>query len=285
MRTESPNLLLAIGTGLALGATCLVKTTNIVLLSVAGLAIIFQIRSESQIGTLRLHLASVAALTGSTFIPIALWFTWNLHTFGDLTATASKIDFLGWTPKPARTWWPHPIFTPNGLKEFWPEFIASFWRGEFIWHGKRLASPVTDAFCWIFSTLAIGLAIIGLFTRRMNLTAFQRQSLWLAFSSFAVLIFFVVILSIAFDFGPCVYPSREHPFFTTGRLLNGAAVPFFLLCCTAIDYWIPRMWPRIILFIGMVLFITVSQSVVNWPAFSSRSNFFHLGTRDYTGGT
>jgi hypothetical protein len=168
------------------------------------------------------------------------------------------------------------------LREFWPELIASFWRGEFIWQGKRLALPVTDAFCWIFSTLAIGLAVIGLFLRRTKFTAFERRSLWLAFSSFAVLIFLVVILSIAFDFGPCLYPSREHPFFTSGRLLNGAAVPFFLLCCTALDCWIPRPWPRTIFFAGIVLFITVSQSVVNWPAFSSRYNFFHLGTSGYT---
>jgi hypothetical protein len=93
-----------------------------------------------------------------------------------------------------------------------------------------------------------------------------------------------VILSIAFDFGPCVYPSREHPFFTSGRLLNGAAVPFFILCCTALECWIPRVRPRLFLFAGIVLFITISQSVANCPAFSSRYNFFHLRSRDYTGG-
>ena len=284
LRTEAPNLLLAVGTGLALAATCLVKTTNIVLLLVAGLAVIFQIRSYSQIGALRPHLASVAALIGSAVIPIALWFTWNLHTFGDLSATASKIDFLGWTHKPPPNWWPHPIFTLNGLREFWPELIASFWRGEFIWHGKRLALPATDAFCWVFSTLALSLVVIGLFPRQAKFTTLQRRSLWLAFSSFAVLFFFVVILSIAFDFGPCVYPSREHPFFTSGRLLNGAAVPFFILCCTALECWIPRVRPRIFLFAGIVLFITISQSVANCPAFSSRYNFFHLRSRDYTGG-
>jgi hypothetical protein len=171
------------------------------------------------------------------------------------------------------------------LREFWPELIASFWRGEFIWQGKRLALPATDAFCWIFSTLAICLAVIGLFLRRTKFTTFQRRSLWLAFSSFAVLVFLVVILSIAFDFGPCVYPSREHPFFTSGRLLNGAAVPFFILCCTALDCWIPRARPRIILFAAMVLFIIISQSVANCPAFSSRYNFLHLRITDYTSGT
>src|SRR5207248_11632650 len=90
---------------------------------------------------------------------------------------------------------------------------------------------------------------------------------------------FVACLSIAFDFGLRVYPSPEHPFFTSGRLLSGAAVPFFLLYSQALDRLlsgIPRVWPRIILFGGIVLLIIVSQSIVNLPAFSSRYNFFHL---------
>jgi hypothetical protein len=197
-----------------------------------------------------------------------------------LTASSSKIDFLGWTRKPVSNWWPHPIFTLNGVKEFWPELMASFWRGEFVWHGKRLASKASDAFYWISSTLAIGVAVFSLFPRFTKLTDFQRESLWLAFSSFAVLVVFVALLSIAFDFGVCPYPSREHPYFTSGRLLSAAAVPFFLVYSQAMDCVlsrIPRPGPRIILFGGLVLFIAVSQAALNRPAFSSRYNLFHLG--------
>lgn len=279
LEADRSSLLLAIWTGLALAATCLAKTTNIVLLLVVVIALIFKIRNLSERRTLRPVLSSVAALIGSAAVPIALWFAWNVHTFGDLTATGSKLDFLGWTRKPVSNWWPHPIFTLHGLKEFWPELMASFWRGEFIWHGTRLASQATDAFYWISSTLAILLAVVSLFPGLTKLSAFQRESLWLAFSSFAVLVLFVAILSIAVDFGLCVYPSREHPYFTSGRLLNGAAVPFFLLYCQALNCvfsWIPRLWPRIILFGGIVLFIIVSQFVVNRPVFASRYNFFHL---------
>ena len=157
--------------------------------------------------------------------------------------------------------------------------MASFWRGEFIWHGKRLAWQAIDAFYWVSSTLAIALAVISLFPRSTKLTNFQRKALWLAFSSFAVLVLLVALLSMAFDFGLCVYPSREHPFFTSGRLLSGAAVPFFLLYSQAMDYalfWTPRMWPRIILIGAILLLITVSQSTVNGRAFSSRYNLFHL---------
>src|SRR4030095_1383560 len=145
-------------------------------------------------------LATLAVLVLSASAPIALWFAWNVHTFGDLTATTSKIDFLGWTRKPVNNWWPHPIFTPNGLKEFWPELMASFWRGEFFWDGKRLGFPIRGAFFWVSSTLAIAVALISLFPRLTRLTAFQRESLWLAAASFVTLVLFVAGSSTALCF-------------------------------------------------------------------------------------
>jgi hypothetical protein len=284
LHTERPALSLAICTGLAVAATCLVKTTNLALLLVVGLALIFKVRNLREGRRLGKALAMLAVLLLSAAVPIALWFAWNVHTFGDLTATASKIDFLGWTRKPVSTWWPHPIFTLNGLKEFWPELMASFWRGEFIWHGKRLAFQTSDAFYWISSTLAIAVALVSLFPRLTQLTTFQRESLWLAAASFAVLAFLVAVLSIAFDFGLSPYPSRGHPYFTSGRLLSAAAVPFFLLYAEAFDCLlsrIPRAWPKIVLFGGLVMFIVVSQGVVNWPTFSSRYNFFRLNQANH----
>jgi hypothetical protein len=254
-----------------------VKTANLPLLGVAMLAIIFTVGHLARTRRLRAALGSLSTLLLSTTLPIALWFVWNDHTFGDLTATGSKIEFLGWTRKPLGNWWPHPIFTLHGLNQFWPELMASFWRGEFIWHGRRLASAATDAFYWISSTLAIGLTAICLFTRHGQLSRRQRENLWLALLSFAVLVLFIIVLSIGFDFGPCVYPSNAHPYFTSGRLLSAAAVPFFLLYSQALDCLFSRIPPmRVILFAGIALFIMTSQAVVNWPAFSSRYNFFHL---------
>jgi hypothetical protein len=279
LQAEPPTLLLAIGTGLALAVTCLAKTTNMPLLLVAGIALIIKIRNlakSGRLGSVLLPFAVVVLFAGA---PIAVWFAWNYHTFGDLTATASKVDFLGWTRKPLSDWWSHPILTLNGLKEFWPELIASFWRGEFIWHGKRLAEQAIDAFYWVSSTLAIGVALISLLPRLAKLTDFQREALWIAFSSFAILVLFVALLSMAFDFGPSPYPSREHPFFTSGRLLIGGAVPFFLLYSYAINWVLSRIsraWLRMILFGVLVALITGPQTALNWPAFSSRYNFFHL---------
>ena len=279
LEARRPSLLLAVWTGLALAATCLVKATNIVLLLVAVLALIFKITNFTERTTLRRLFAPVAVLIGFAAVPIALWFAWNLHTFGDLTATASKIDFLDWTRKPPTKWWPHPIFTLTGLQEFWPQSIASFWRGEFIWHGQRLASQLSDGFYWISSTFVIVFTAIGLIWWFAKLTRFQRQSLWLALSGFIILLLLLVVLSIAFDFGHCVYPSREHPYFTSGRLLSAAVVPFVLLFSYALKCavsWIPGRWPRMILFAGIIVLMAVSQCMLDRPAFSSRYNFFHL---------
>jgi hypothetical protein len=279
LEVERPSLLLAVWTGLALAATCLVKATNIPLLLVAALALIFKITNSTERTTLRYLFAPVAVLIGFAAVPIALWFAWNLHTFGDLTATASKIDFLDWTRKPLTKWLPHPIFTLMGLEEFWPQSIASFWRGEFIWHGQRLASQLNDGFYWTSSTLVILFTASGLIWWFAKLTRFQRQSLWLALWSFIVLLLLLVVLSIAFDFGRCIYPSHEHPYFTSGRLLSASVVPFVLLFSYALKcvlLWIPARWPRMILFAGIIVLIAVSQCVLERPVFSSRYNFFHL---------
>ena len=280
LQAERPSVRLAIWTGLALATTCLVKTTNVPLLAVAGIAAIFKVRQLARGGAIGTTIVSLAALTISAAVPIALWLAWNHHTFGDLTATGSKIEFLGWTRKTVGDWWPHPIFTFDGLKEFWPELMASFWRGEFIWHGLRLSSALTDGFYWISSTFAIGLATLSLFPSVAKLTYLQRQSLWLALLSFAALVAFVALLSIAFDFGGCVYPSREHPYFTSGRLLGAAAIPFFLLYARALDWTMCRMtrnWPRLFVLGGIVFVLIISQALLNWPAFSSHYNFFHMG--------
>src|SRR5207249_1136396 len=76
----------------------------------------------------------------SVAVPLGICFAWNHANFGDLTATKSKIELLGWTRKPFSGWWPHPLFSLHGFTEFWRGLIASFWRGEFVWHLQRMGS-------------------------------------------------------------------------------------------------------------------------------------------------
>jgi hypothetical protein len=273
---EGANILLGIGAGLATAATCLIKTANLPLVFVIFGAVILKTVRLARAGERRRGWSILAGFLISIALPLGIWFVWNKHHFGDLTATKSKIDLLGWTPKPFSDWCSHPIFTLTGAKDFWSELMASFWRGEFIWHGQRMATWWSDAFYWSISTIVLAIAVATLVVRRRSEPS--RAVLWFALLSFAALIAFLVLLSVRFDFGQCPYPSREHPYFTSGRLLNAAAVPFFLLFAYAIreiGSWAKRASVQWILLGAIVLLVLTWQLSVNAQVLSSQYNLFH----------
>src|SRR5205807_4891327 len=277
LKSERPGIFVATWSGLAVAATCLVKTSNLPLPVIATAVVALKIFLNMNRDSRRRALISLGVFVSSFAVPIGIWFAWNHHYFGDLTATKSKIELLGWTRKPFSQWWPHPIFSLHGISEFWPGLIASFWRGEFVWQLRRMASPWADAIYAILTALVIIATIILLF-RGTKQTKDRKLILWAAVVSFLSLVAFLVLLSISFDFGQCPYPSREHPYFTSGRLLNATAVPFFLLFVFGIDEFgnfIKRDWLRWALLGATLLFLLVSQLQVNAPAFSSLYNFFH----------
>jgi hypothetical protein len=277
LQIERPGIVIAIWTGIAIAATCLVKTSNLPLPVVAVAAIALKIFVGARKGGLQPGLITFGVFLLSLAVPLGIWFAWNHHNFGDLTATKSKMELLTWTQKPFSQWWSHPIFSFHGIAGFWRELIASFWRGEFVWHLQRMASAAADAFYAISSAIVI-LAAGFFLLRRRSPQGDQRWVLWVALLSFLSLVAFLVLLSIGFDFGTCPYPSREHPYFTSGRLLDAGAVPFFLLFVYAIDRfgsWTKQQWLRWTLLVVTVLILVVSQLQVNAPAFSSRYNFFH----------
>lgn len=276
LESERPTIMTAIWAGLAVAATCLIKTANLPLIFILLAALILKAIRLAREGQLTSGLSTIGAFLISIAVPVGIWFGWNERTFGDLTATKSKIELLGWTPKAFSEWWSHPIFTPTGAKDFWSELIASFWRGEFIWHGQRMTTWGSDAFYWTVSTIAIAIAILFLLVRRRAEP--YRSGLWLGVLSFTALVAFLVLMSIRFDFGECPYPSHEHPYFTSGRLLNAAAVPFFLIFAYSIERignWTRRTAVPWIL-LGLIAFLTLTwQMSVNSPALASTYNFFH----------
>jgi hypothetical protein len=273
LKQERVGIFLPLWTGLAVAATCLIKTSNLALPMVATFILAWKIFRGPKKGSPDFMTFGIFVL--SVAVPLGIWFAWNSQHFGDLTATKSKIELLGWTRKPITQWLPHPIFTFHGMREFWPELSASFWRGEFVWHLERIASGFADVF-YAASTALIILASV-IFLRR-DIDKDRQAILWLALLSFISILAFLVLLSMSFDFGKCPYPSREHPYFTSGRLLNATVVPFFLLFVYAIDRvssWTKREWVRWGLLGATVLVLLVSQLQANAPAFSSRYNFFH----------
>jgi hypothetical protein len=282
LQVERLSIFLCVWTGLAVAATCLVKTVNLPLVAVATAVVLFKSWRLARQGILRQGLWTLCLFLACVAVPLVSWFAWNHHYFGEITAARAKTELLGWTQKPLSDWWSHPIFTLHGAKEFWWELIASFWRGEFIWHGRRLAGSLSDAFYWISSALMLVAAVGELIRHRSTGELPGQFSLWAAIFSFLSLVAFLALLSIAFDFGECVYPSRAHPYFTSGRLISAAAIPFFLLYAYAIEClgnWTKRNWMRWAILGAVLLVVVVSQLDVNAPVFSSQFNFFHVPAR------
>jgi hypothetical protein len=265
--------------GLSLAASWLVKTSNLPLIAVALAAIVWKIFRVAQERKLRASGVALGLLFVSAALPIGSWMAWSRHVFGDLTGSSLKIAFLGWTRKPFSEWGHHPLFTWHGFWTFWPELFASFWRGEYVWHLRRIASPLMDAFYWTSTVALIAIAMVTVLRKSSGLSRLQRQALWLAFWSFASAAAFLAFISIVFDFGNCFYPSPAYPFFTSGRLMSGALVPFALLFVFGLDRvlgFVKRDCARLSVLGVIMLAITISEVVLSVPAFASQYNWFHF---------
>ena len=280
MRAAPPSVRLGIATGAALAATYLTKSGNIPLLGVSALTVSWTTWRWIKTARFRTGWRALLALVLCTGLPIGAWMIWCRSQFGDVTGSAAKIQILGWTQKPFLEWWSHPVFTPSGAWAFLSELLASFWRGEFVWRLARLASPPMDWFYAISSVLFVGLALDGL--RRKAVNPEQRQALWLAFWCFLASVTFLTVLSVAFDFGSCYYPSRSHPYFTSGRLMAGALIPFALFYAWGLDCglrWIRSEQLALAVLAAIMLLVTVSEIRINSVAFSSEYSWFNaLGT-------
>jgi hypothetical protein len=285
LRTNNPNLLLGAATGVAIASCYLTKLSNLPLIVIAAVVILARLVAIGR-RTPRAGLIALSALILCAAIPIASWIVWLKLQFGDLTGSTAKIAFLDWTRKPFIEWWQHPIFKPAGLWVFWSDLIASFWRGEVEWHGERFHWQIADHLFAISSLVFIAAAILGL-RKHFALSTFQRQAIAVAILTVAAGIGFLGLLSIQFDFGTCVNPSRSHPYFTSGRLLSGAIIPFALsyvygiscLCRSATSIFGQHRWigsaSSLVVLGAIVLFSQVSEIFITHPVFVSEHNWFH----------
>lgn len=276
LRTNAPSFLLGALTGLAIAVTYLAKLSNLPLIAVALLIIVTVFLGFIR-QTPRATLITLGTLILCSAIPIGSWMLWTKLHFGDVTGSTAKIGLLGWTRKPLGDWWQHPVFTLRGLWTFWSDLIASFWRGEVSWCGQPLRSGVADAFYSISSFLFVAAAILGL-RNQSGLTAFQRQAIGSAVLIFLAGVAFLALLSIQFDFGNCINPSRAHPYFTSGRLLTGALIPFTVAYVYGVAWLCARINAALPLVVlgTVVVFVVASEIWVNRLVFVSEHNWFHL---------
>src|SRR5256885_11400928 len=105
LQNERPGIGLAVWTGLAIAATCLIKTSNLPLPLVAIGAIAWKIFLSPRNGSLRPGLITLGVFLLSLAVPPGTWVAWYHHQFCGLTSTKSKNGLLGRNPKPFSEMW------------------------------------------------------------------------------------------------------------------------------------------------------------------------------------
>ncbi len=279
LRAEVPSTRLGVATGLALAATFLTKLSNLPLLAASGMVVLFKAWQLFRAGKLRAASSALLALALCAGLPMAGWLAWCKHSLGNFTGAAAKIQHLGWTYKPFNEWWHHPIFTPHGLGTFVSGLMVTLWQGEFLWHLTPLAWPVVNSVYTILSVGFVGVAVVALLPRFTVASQSQRQALWLGFWCFVAAMAFLGFLSIIFDFQGCFNPSRAHPYFTSGRLILGALIPFLLLYVYGLDHILSGVryyWVKPLGLTGMILFMLISEIAIDWQIFPNAYNWFHM---------
>ena len=275
---DEPSISLGIATGLSIAAAYLTKLSNLPLIFVAVGAILWWCITEVRAGRLRGAMPALGALALCAGTPIVTWLLWMKTQFGDFTGATSKTQSLGWTTKQFSDWWPHPIFTASGMWTFLSELIASFWRGEFMWHAHIIGFKGLDLFYVLSSLGLILIAVISLPRERAkNTSEARRRMLCIAVACVIASIVFLAFLSLQFDFGACINPSRARPYFFQGRLMLGALIPFAMLYVYGLSRLL-RHEPSLVLgAVGAIaITITILELLANRVAFTSAYNWFHM---------
>jgi len=278
-RAENLSPSLGIATGLSLAATFLTKLSNVPLLAVSGILILLKIHQLGRTGTLRRSLPAFLFLFLCAALPAFAWVVWVKIAFGDFTGSAAKLRFITWTLKPFHEWWHHPLFTPVGAWTFVSQLAWTSWQGSIHWHDNLLALPAVDAVYVMLTLCFLIFALLGLLMRSRPAAGFQRQVLWFSFGCLAAGAGFLAWLSIIYDFGICMDPSQEHPYFAEGRLIAGAIIPGLLLYLSGLNYLLQdakKHWMRPAALGLIILFMLISEIITDWTVFCSQYNWYHL---------
>ncbi len=272
-----PGVRLGVWMGISFAAVYLIKLTNLPFLAV-GLAV-FGIKIWRMLKgkTLWPALPAVMSFLVCAAVPVCGWLIWMKFAFGSFTGSEEKTALLGWTHKPFPEWWHHPIFSAGGFIVFIENIIATFWRGEFLWHGRILASPVTDAI-YVVCTLSFIILAVTRFCRSRP-DALQSTALAVGAALLLSAVMFLGLLSIQFDFHNCPAPSRDFPYFCAGRFILGGLIPFLILGLYGFDYLLRDLkneWGAPLALLGIILFLAIGEISWSLPVFFSQYNWFHM---------
>jgi len=132
---------------------------------------------------------------------------------------------------------------------------------------------------YVFSSFGLILVAVMSLLRRQDKTSreAQRGALWIAAACVVATILFLALLSLPFDFGRCINPSRERPYFFQGRLMLGALIPFATLYVYGLNRLLGRAPGFLVAAIAAIaIAVAVSDVLANHVAFTSAYNWFHM---------
>ncbi len=267
---KSPNYLSYGLLGFTAAIAIMLKATGLVAV-LATLGAFFIYPSPTRIYK---HLFTAIGVFSGFIIPI-VW--QRLQADVGVFGTIRKIEVLGWIEKPLSAYFPHILFSYDGLKVFIMRSWSSFWGGESLWEGAPLFGPRSDLFfsCFMLVVLAFFLWQTVVNFRSVNLRQIMRYTSWLILVGYFM---FFGILSIRYDFNECVYPSRAFPLFISGRLMLGMLIPVLYAFVDGLTLLFPTpkraMWVAVL--IG-AFFLTV-ESYKSRQLFGSPHNLYHLNT-------
>ncbi|MFZ0481171.1 MAG: hypothetical protein WAL71_18675 [Terriglobales bacterium] len=259
------------------GLTFLVNVSNCVLYGALAVTIWFWARKSAAKPMAKASIA-LGALLASLSLPL-IWMLRNREVMGDLTGSRAKVAYLGWTTKPLGEFFDHPLFSFDGLFYFLENLGERFWRGEYVWHMQPMRWSVADYFYLISSAVLAVVFGVQVFRKWKDSTLAQRFAEITAPLLVITSVLFMAAISLPFDFHECFYPSREHPFFLSGRIISGALLPFVLIYVSGLDYLlkpIRKHVPPAAVLACLMVFITITEVSVRQAVFSSPYNYFAL---------
>lgn len=267
--------------GIAAAAAFLVKFTNIVMLGVVVLIAALKLRNIYAQSGSRDRLLKILFALATAFLPSLVWLGRNRVFVGDLWGTAAKIKMLGWSVKPLRDLFLHPIFSLQGIAVFWNNLVSTLWRGELVWHLSVVASKMADLFYSLSSLVFIAAATVALF-RPASRSPEGKDERFVTAASLLTFILSILLMaggSILFDFGACWSPSRDYPYITSGRLILGMFIPFLILYIKGLEAILgtfKKVVNPVTVILVIVIAITVSEVSVTSQLFTYKYNWFHM---------
>ncbi len=277
---ESASAWLSIAAGFAVSATVLVKVSNIAVLAACGVVALSGLHRAWKAGLFPQKCLQASLLLFSAAGPIAAWMLRNRLVLGDWTGDAEKIRLSGWQVKPLGQLFDHPLFSVAGQRTFWSTLVRTFHEGDMNWHGRwAMGFFPSEIFFYVsVAVLLIGLGAIWIGRRRHEIVCSRLVGTLIALVIGGT-VFFVMAMSLRFDFGTWPHPSRQDPYFDSGRLLYGALVPVLALFVGGAAAIIGRFRLATAIVVGISVVMMLAPQVVFFAqVLPSQYNWFHLLT-------